>query len=120
MHHRTLSLLFSLLLLACFNAHAIDGVNSATSSAFSTPEFLKVDEAFIFNSKMTDKGLELSWKIADDYYLYQERFKFKTQQVGVILGEPQFSIKGKAFKKAIQTRYRKVCHYSLDGSQSPS
>ena len=96
MHHRILSILFSFLILACFNAHAIEGINTPAASAFSTPEFLKVDEAFIFNAEMTDQGLKLHWVIADDYYLYQERFKFKTQQPGVVIGEPQFSIKGKA------------------------
>jgi len=95
MHHRTLNLLLSLLLLACFNANAIEGINTPATNAFSTPEFLKVDQAFIFNSEMTDEGLKLNWEIADGYYLYQERFKFKPQKPGVIVGEPQFSIKGK-------------------------
>ncbi|MFT7185444.1 MAG: thiol:disulfide interchange protein DsbD [Pseudohongiellaceae bacterium] len=94
MHHRTLPILL-LLLLACFNANAIEGIKSPATTAFSIPEFLKVDQAFIFNSEMTNEGLKLSWKIADDYYLYQERFKFTSQTSDVIVGEPQFSIKGK-------------------------
>lgn len=93
MQHRTLSIL--LLLLFCFNVYAIEGIKTSTSNAFSNPEFLKVDQAFIFNSEMTDKGLKLHWEIADDYYLYQERFKFIAQTNDVIVGEPQFSIKGK-------------------------
>jgi len=95
MHHRTLPLLLSFLLFVCFNAHAIEGINTTTTNAFSTPEFLKVDEAFIFNSEMTDKGLKLNWEIADGYYLYQERFKFKPQKSGVIIGESEFLHKGK-------------------------
>jgi len=95
MHHRILTLLLSFLLLACFNANAIEGINTPSTNAFSTPEFLKVDEAFIFNSEMTDEGLKLNWEIADDYYLYKERFKFNSQKTGVIIGEPQFSTKGK-------------------------
>jgi thiol:disulfide interchange protein DsbD len=95
MHHRTLQILFTLLLLACFNANAIEGVNTSSTNAFSTPEFLKVDEAFIFNSEMTNEGLKLNWKIADGYYLYQERFKFKPQKTGTIIGQPEFSVKGK-------------------------
>ncbi|MFT6122193.1 MAG: thiol:disulfide interchange protein DsbD [Oleiphilaceae bacterium] len=95
MHHRTLSILFSLLLVACFNANAIKGVNTTSTNSFSTPEFLKVDEAFIFNSEMTDEGLKLNWEIADGYYLYQERFKFKPQQTSAVVGQPKFSIKAK-------------------------
>jgi len=95
MQHSTLSILLSFFLLVSFNAHAIEGINTSTNNAFSTPEFLRVDQAFIFNSEMTDEGLKLNWEIADDYYLYQERFKFKAQKPGVIIGVPQFSIKGK-------------------------
>lgn len=95
MHHRTLYILLSFFLLVSFNAQAIEGINPPANNAFSTPEFLKVDEAFIFNSEITEEGLKLSWEIADGYYLYQERFKFKPQKPNVIIGEPQFSIKGK-------------------------
>jgi len=64
--------------------------------AFTEPEFLKVDEAFIFQSNSTNKGIKLTWKIADDYYLYKERFKFKVTKGKAKLGEPQFSQTGKA------------------------
>ena len=95
MHYRTLSLLISLLFCISFNAQAIEGVNPSQKKLFSTPEFLKVDEAFIFNSKVSDSGLTLHWTIADEYYLYQERFKFESQKPGVIIGKPQYSEKGK-------------------------
>lgn len=94
MHHRTLSILFSLFLLVSVNAQAIEGINAPANNTFSTPEFLQVDDAFIFNSEITEEGLKLSWEIADGYYLYLERFKFKPQKPGVVIGEPQFSIKG--------------------------
>jgi len=59
-------------------------------------EFLKVDQAFQFHSVSTPEGLKLTWTIADDYYLYLERFKFKALGEGATLGEPQYSTTGKS------------------------
>jgi thiol:disulfide interchange protein DsbD len=70
--------------------------SNQTEAIRSEPEFLKVDQAFIFESESTDKGLKLSWDIADSYYLYQERFKFKITDDNATLGEAQFSTIGEA------------------------
>jgi len=70
--------------------------SSAGNDGTTKNEFLRVDEAFIFQSESTDNGLKLSWKIADGYYLYQERFKFKTKLDNATIGEPQFSTMGEA------------------------
>lgn len=40
-------------------------------------EFLPVDEAYQWSYSLKDKLLTISWEIADSYYLYEERFKFK-------------------------------------------
>ncbi len=42
-------------------------------------EFLPVDQAFIPNYSIDKGRLLLEWTIADAYYLYEERFKFKTE-----------------------------------------
>ena len=94
------TLLTLLFFISTINAQASGGLNllqgdSPSKKEFSTPEFLKVDQAFKFSSEMTDNGLKLIWDIANDYYLYKERFKFKTEQTGVKLGEAQFSTNGK-------------------------
>jgi thiol:disulfide interchange protein DsbD len=43
-------------------------------------EFLPVGEAFKPAFAISGKQLTLSWTIADKYYLYEERFKFKADQ----------------------------------------
>ncbi|MDF2177891.1 protein-disulfide reductase DsbD [Aliiglaciecola sp. CAU 1673] len=52
------------------------------------PEFLPVDQAFVFDFKQDGNQLVLSWKIAEGYYLYKKQFKTALQ--GVELGEPEF------------------------------
>lgn len=66
------------------------------SAAQAEPDFLKVHEAFIFNERTVSNGVELSWEIADEYFLYFERFKFKALNDGMTIGTPEFSQKGKA------------------------
>ena len=43
----------------------------------SGPKFLKVREAFQPSVTVTDDQLIVDWKLAPNYYLYQERFNFK-------------------------------------------
>lgn len=85
-------------LLVSFNTHAqlFDQPKGFGSEALAEPEFLKVDEAFIFSSEQNQQGLRLHWQIADEYYLYKERFKFKSTSEGITIGEPQYSKPGKS------------------------
>tara|TARA_R110001592_G_scaffold296139_1_gene566465 strand:+ start:17671 stop:19596 length:1926 start_codon:yes stop_codon:yes gene_type:complete len=87
-------LLFSVLI----SSSSAEGLNSflniSSKAGVGQSEFLKVDDAFQFQSELTEKGLKLSWKIEPHYYLYFERFKFKAANESTILGEPQFSQKG--------------------------
>ena len=61
----------------------------SNSSLFSNDdEFLKVDEAFVFNFYQKNNLLEVSFNIAPEYYLYRHQFKFKgenTQYKPVLL-----------------------------------
>ena len=52
-------------------------------------EFLKGDEAFIVSvSKMDASHLVIRWKIADGYYLYQDKLAFSLESQGT-LGTPE-------------------------------
>ncbi|WP_448245517.1 protein-disulfide reductase DsbD [Thalassotalea agariperforans] len=46
-------------------------------------EFLKVDEAFIFDFHQQDKKLTVSFNIKDGYYLYQHQFKFTPENADI-------------------------------------
>ena len=41
-------------------------------------EFLPVDQAFIADYRVTEGKLVMHWDVADGYYLYEERFKFRS------------------------------------------
>jgi len=58
--------------------------SASTAKSFTTENsFLPVTQAYQLKAAVTDqdsatKNLRLSWTIADNYYLYQERFKFRS------------------------------------------
>ncbi|MBE1301013.1 MAG: protein-disulfide reductase DsbD [Alteromonadaceae bacterium] len=52
------------------------------------PEFLTVDDAFLFDFRQQNDELVLTWQIAEGYYLYKKQFK--TALKGAVLGEPQY------------------------------
>jgi thiol:disulfide interchange protein DsbD len=56
-------------------------------SAAAEDQFLPPEQAFRFSAKMADaSNVEIRFKIADQYYLYRERFAFKAD--GARLGTP--------------------------------
>ena len=73
---RSLRALLALLLLvfAAFGAHAEE-------------DYLDPADAFKFSARMADaKTVAITYKIADEYYMYREQFKFTAQ--GATLGTP--------------------------------
>jgi len=56
------------------------------------PEFLEPDQAFQFSARALDGGTVLAtWEIADGYYLYKDKFKFRVvSPPGASLGEAVF------------------------------
>lgn len=54
--------------------------STLTGSLVAQDEFLPVDQAFIPEYTIDNGKLLLRWSIADAYYLYEERFKFKADQ----------------------------------------
>src|SRR5258706_258803 len=64
----------------------------APARAANTDELLEPDKAFRFSARALDATtVEVSYAIADAYYLYRERFGFAAEPATVGLGEPQFS-----------------------------
>jgi len=85
-----------------FEGHPDQQASSSQSSLFGAndfeePEFLDVDEAFEFSSQLSNGQLTLTWKNADGYYLYKERFGFSLEpsQSGFTLSEPTYATPGK-------------------------
>ena len=59
--------------------------------AAGADNLLEPDKAFQFSARALDAGtLEVSYRIADGYYLYRERFRFASEPAGVNLGAAQF------------------------------
>ena len=79
-------LIFSIILSSLFSV-----VSMAEESLFDTSdvflsnedEFLKVDEAFVFDFYQQGEKLSLSFNIKDGYYLYQHQFKFSPENATI-------------------------------------
>jgi len=84
---------------------------SGTAPARAADDYLPPEQAFQLSARMIDAGtLELSYRIADGYYMYRDRFHFSAQ--GATLGEPQFPA-GKRkydenFQKEVETYHQAV------------
>ncbi len=70
------------------NSHSRQFDTSPSDLFSDEPEFLPVDDAFIFDFHQTGDKLTLSWQIADGYYLYKKQFKTATKDA--TLSEPSF------------------------------
>lgn len=74
-------------------------------------DYLEPEKAFVFSAKMSDaKTIAVSYAIADGYYMYRERFKFRVQ--GGKLGEakyPHGKVKfDETFNKEVETYRSRV------------
>jgi thiol:disulfide interchange protein DsbD len=84
-------------------------------AAHAEEDYLEPEVAFRFSSRMLDqKTIEVSYQIADGYYMYRERFAFRAE--GATLGEPVIPA-GKVkfdetFQKDVET-YRKLVVITL-------
>jgi thiol:disulfide interchange protein DsbD len=83
-------LLFWLVLTSLFlqvpNVHAQASIfDTSSSSLFSNDdEFLNVDQAFEFNFHQQGSQLEITFDIAEGYYLYRHQFKFSVENAEII------------------------------------
>jgi len=61
------------------------------SHAATEADLLPPDEAFAISAMALDRAeLQITWKIADGYYMYRHQFRFQTTTPGVMLGTPMF------------------------------
>lgn len=95
---KQLSVMFAMMFVLCM-AHADDD------------DYLAPEAAFKFSARMVDtKTAEVTYAIADGYYMYRERFHFKAE--GATLGEPQIpagTIKfDQTFSKNVETYHHSV------------
>lgn len=101
MQTRFILLITLLLQIASFQCHAESGglfkENSGLFEKSSNEqEFLPADEAFKVESSIEGNTLLFHWTIADGYYLYKHRFKFKPlSPESAKLGQPTIHQKGK-------------------------
>ena len=58
--------------------------DSLDASFSQEPEFLDVEQAFVFDFNQKNKTLSLTFSIADGYYLYKKQFKYvaKDAEIG--------------------------------------
>ncbi len=71
---------------------SISPFTQAQESIFNTPaslfsndnEFLKVDDAFIFDFHQQGNKLQVSFNIAEGYYLYRHQFKFTSANATIV------------------------------------
>jgi thiol:disulfide interchange protein DsbD len=60
-------------------------------SAQEEPDYLLPQQAFKLSALTEDAGrIRATWRIADGYYLYRNKFKFTSETPGITLGEAEF------------------------------
>jgi len=95
---------------------------AAPGRASAEEDFLDPAAAFRFEARMLDRQTaEVSYIIADGYYMYRERFAFKASGAGVKLGEPQIppgKVKyDQTFEKDVETyKGRLTIRIPVEGS----
>jgi thiol:disulfide interchange protein DsbD len=57
-------------------------------AAPAEPELLRAEQAFRYEARTEDGQLAIRWHVADGYYLYKQRFGFRSLDPDVVLGEP--------------------------------
>jgi thiol:disulfide interchange protein DsbD len=87
--------------------------NTFDSLFSNETEFLKVDQAFVFDYVQNGDELIVTWDIADDYYLYQQQFKAVSKNT--TLGEPTFP-QGKMKEDEFFDEPQEVYHHTVSVS----
>jgi thiol:disulfide interchange protein DsbD len=66
---------------------ALLGLSLATA-ARGAEDVLPPEQAFRLHTQPTDSGVRFEWRIADGYYLYRDKFRFRSRDPQVTLGAP--------------------------------
>ena len=83
----------------------------STIGASASTEFLRPAEAFKSEAVVSGNNLVVNFKIADTYYLYRKRFKVRTSNDAVVLGDmviPAGTIKDDEYFGKSEVYYRQV------------
>jgi thiol:disulfide interchange protein DsbD len=67
---------------------------SFSTTLFAEDEPLMPEVAFKFDAVVKDNHIQATWTMADDYYMYRDKFGFESATPGVTLGTPVYP-KGK-------------------------
>jgi thiol:disulfide interchange protein DsbD len=79
--------------------------------SYAADDFLEPEAAFQFSAKMVDaKTAEVTYKIADGYYMYREHFKFRVE--GAKLGAPIYAPGQIKFDETFQKNVE-IYHHSV-------
>ena len=85
---------------------------AASGTHAAQPDLLEPEKAFRFSARVLDaSNIEVTYKIADGYYLYRERFAFAAEPASVKLGAaqiPQGKLKKDEFFGEVQTHRREI------------
>ncbi|GKT12635.1 MAG: thioredoxin:protein disulfide reductase [Thiomicrorhabdus sp.] len=69
---------------------SLGALNDLFTTRTGQPDLLPADKAFQFIHQINTKGqLELLWQIADDYHLYQDKFKVSIIEGDAVIGSLQ-------------------------------
>jgi thiol:disulfide interchange protein DsbD len=61
-----------------------------TAAAVDDSDLLEPDKAFAFTAEIGEgTSVDVSWDIADGYYMYRDRIRFSTDTPGITLGDPE-------------------------------
>ncbi|WP_339770574.1 protein-disulfide reductase DsbD [uncultured Paraglaciecola sp.] len=82
---QSFSVFMLMLLWSCANTAQTNSFDSLFSDE---PEFLKVEQAFVFDFVQKNDELIVTWDVADGYYLYKQQFKAVAKNA--TLAEPIF------------------------------
>ncbi|MGI2126698.1 protein-disulfide reductase DsbD [Shewanella oncorhynchi] len=74
---KLLSLIFTSLLLLAPLAHSEGVFGNKFDFMKGEPELMPVDQAFVFDSKQEGNQVKLNWVIAEGYYMYRDKLKFR-------------------------------------------
>ena len=58
--------------------------------AVTDDELLRPEQAFVLTSEQHGNGLRLTYEIAEGYFLYRQRFRFRSDSEAIELGTPDF------------------------------
>jgi len=93
--------------------------DTSSSSLFSNDdEFLKVDQAFIFNFDQDNNQLHISFDISEGYYLYRHQFKFTSENAQLSPVDLPQGLEHEDEFFGVQQIYKKQLNFTINIEQA--